>query len=64
MISFIKKVLLEVSVSAFNDDDAIQAIYDSFGEGDFCGVEITKTEIVDRWNATFVIQTLQPGMLT
>lgn len=38
-------VRLSVKVEAFDLDDAKDAVLDSFGIGDDCGVEITSVEI-------------------
>jgi hypothetical protein len=39
--------MLHVVVEAFDVHDADDAIKDAFGEGEFCGVEVTDFEVVD-----------------
>lgn len=46
MNRYIFSVTLQVEVPAFSDGDAIEAVRDAFGEGEFCGVEVTQVEIV------------------
>lgn len=48
MDTFKYKVLLEVEIEAFDDSDAMDALYDQFGVGDQQGVTITSCEVKIR----------------
>ena len=47
MNTYLVKVMVEVSVEAFNADDAQEAVRDCFGEGEACGFEVTDYEVLD-----------------
>lgn len=40
-------VLLQVEVEAFDEKDAKEAVHDTFGEGNTCGLEVTDYELTD-----------------
>ena len=44
---FILSVLLQVEVEAYDENDAKDAVHDSFGEGSICGMEIKDYEVTD-----------------
>ena len=47
MKTYLVKVMVEVSVDAFNANDAQEAVRDYFGEGESCGLEVTDYEVLD-----------------
>jgi hypothetical protein len=44
---YIYNVLITVEVEAYDEDDAAEAIEDCFGEGEFCGLSVQATEVLD-----------------
>ena len=47
MKTFRVKISMEVEVESFDDNDALDAVNDSFGIGEVCGLLITDFEITD-----------------
>lgn len=41
MNTYKSRVILDVEISAYNTEDAIDAITDSFGPGEYTGVTVT-----------------------
>lgn len=52
MDTHVFSVMLSVEVEAFSEADAREAVRDCFGEGDFCGVEVSDFEILDHEELT------------
>lgn len=39
---------VEVQVQAFNEDDAYEAVEDTFGTGNACGLDVTNFKVVHK----------------
>jgi hypothetical protein len=47
MNEYLVDVVIRVSVSAFDEKDALEAVHDCFGEGEICGLVVQDFEVTD-----------------
>jgi hypothetical protein len=47
MNTYMVGVVLQVEVQAFNEQDALEAVNDCFGQGEACGLNVTEFEVTD-----------------